>query len=167
MFFNRLSAGVFENYLERGGSSGGLGGAVQALEWFIANDHISTQIASTQNYSLYPYLPYAFLCWHFLFARLNWTNIKYPKTGFEVCKSQVLFLFLIFSCFASTLVSCLFLFQHIFMLYLFLFLKSKFLSPKILALWLWRFAQIFLSGIFKCIYVHIYRSPLRSFQISI
>lgn len=56
----------------------------KGLEWFCNFDKTIKIINSSQNYALYPYLPYSFATWHCLFATFSWPKIIYPSAAYEV-----------------------------------------------------------------------------------
>jgi chromosome transmission fidelity protein 18 len=87
----QLMQGVFENYLHQKVSDPNMEGVAEATDWFCFNDRVQTFINHQQNYSVYPYLSYAFVVWHFLFASLAWPKITFPTKGFEVCIYHFLF----------------------------------------------------------------------------
>lgn len=82
--YERLAQGVFENYPQMQIKEASLIGLCEALNWFCYTDKINKSIMSEQNYSLTPYLPYAFVVWHFQFSSLTYPKIKYPNEGYEV-----------------------------------------------------------------------------------
>lgn len=82
--YNRLAQGVFENYLNMKLRDSSLNGLVKGLDWFSTTDLLNTEILSSQNYILMPYMSYAFAVWHVLFAGLSWPKIQYPNTAYEV-----------------------------------------------------------------------------------
>lgn len=57
---------------------------VKALKWFCFNDLIQHKINTQQNYIIYPYLQFAFVCWHFCFSSMNYPQITYPQKQYEV-----------------------------------------------------------------------------------
>lgn len=57
---------------------------VEASKWFCFNDLIQHKINSLQNYIIYPYLQYAFACWHFCFSSMAFPQITYPQKQYEV-----------------------------------------------------------------------------------
>jgi chromosome transmission fidelity protein 18 len=59
-------------------------GVVEATDWFCFNDCLQTKINTLQNYSVYPYLDFAFVIWHYLFATMAYPKIQFPHKGFEV-----------------------------------------------------------------------------------
>ncbi|XP_055590916.1 chromosome transmission fidelity protein 18 homolog [Uranotaenia lowii] len=81
--YDRLMQGVFENYLHQRMPDPNMAGAAEAGSWFCFNDRIQQQVNHLQNYSIYPYLTYAFVMWHYLFAGLAWPKINFPSKGFE------------------------------------------------------------------------------------
>ncbi|XP_058819117.1 chromosome transmission fidelity protein 18 homolog [Topomyia yanbarensis] len=81
--YDRLMQGVFENYLHQKMPDPNMVGVADAGDWFCFNDRIQQQINHLQIYSIYPYLAYGFVVWHYLFAGLAWPKINFPTKGFE------------------------------------------------------------------------------------
>ncbi|XP_025199726.1 chromosome transmission fidelity protein 18 homolog [Melanaphis sacchari] len=81
--YEKLSQGIFENYLILKHKDSSLTNIVEGLEWFCNFDKIMRVINSSQNYSLFPYLPYNFATWHCLFATFAWPKITYPSAAYE------------------------------------------------------------------------------------
>ncbi|EDV57669.1 chromosome transmission fidelity protein 18 homolog [Drosophila erecta] len=81
--FERLTQGVYENYLQQKMPDPNFTGVCEALKWFCFTDSLQHQISRQQNYSVYPYLQYGFVVWHLLFATLAWPKIAFPTRGFE------------------------------------------------------------------------------------
>lgn len=81
---HRLMQGVFENYLTQKMPDPNMTGVAEATEWFCFSDRIQRFINQNQNYSVYSYLQYGFVMWHFLFAGMAWPKINFPNKGFEV-----------------------------------------------------------------------------------
>ncbi|XP_017153477.1 chromosome transmission fidelity protein 18 homolog [Drosophila miranda] len=81
--YERLTQGVYENYLQQKMPDPNFTGVCEALNWFCFTDILQQQIGRQQNYSIYPYLPYGFVVWHLLFATLAWPKISFPTRGFE------------------------------------------------------------------------------------
>ncbi|XP_058446411.1 chromosome transmission fidelity protein 18 homolog [Malaya genurostris] len=81
--YDRLMQGVFENYLHQKMPDPNMVGVAEAGDWFCFNDRIQQQINHLQNYSIYSYLAYGFVVWHYLFAGLAWPKINFPTKGFE------------------------------------------------------------------------------------
>lgn len=82
--YEKLTNGIFENFLKQKFQDSMMQGIVEANRWFIFNDQIQTKINKIQNYSIYPYLPFAFVCWHFVFGSLSYPQITYPQKQYEV-----------------------------------------------------------------------------------
>lgn len=57
---------------------------VESTSWFCFNDMVTQKINTLQNYSIYPYLQYAFVAWHFDFASMKYPQIAYPSKQYEV-----------------------------------------------------------------------------------
>lgn len=85
---SRLMQGVFENYLQQKMPDPNLVGVVEAMDWFCYNDCLQTKINTLQNYSVYPYLDFAFVTWHYLFATMAYPKIQFPHKGFEVSQKS-------------------------------------------------------------------------------
>ncbi|XP_034234267.1 chromosome transmission fidelity protein 18 homolog isoform X2 [Thrips palmi] len=81
--YNRLAQGVFENYPNMRLRDSSLNGIVKGLDWFSSVDLLNTEILSSQNYILMPYMSYAFAVWHILYAGLAWPKINYPNASYE------------------------------------------------------------------------------------
>ncbi|KAH8283478.1 hypothetical protein KR018_003435 [Drosophila ironensis] len=81
--YERLTQGVYENYLQQKMPDPDFHGVCEALKWFCFTDTLQHQISRQQNYSVYPYLQYGFVVWHLLFATLAWPKIAFPTRGFE------------------------------------------------------------------------------------
>uniref|UniRef100_A0A182QTV9 AAA+ ATPase domain-containing protein n=1 Tax=Anopheles farauti TaxID=69004 RepID=A0A182QTV9_9DIPT len=81
--YERLMQGVYENYLHQKMPDADMCGVAEATEWFSFNDRLQRTINQLQNYAIYPYLAYAFVMWHYLFATLSWPKINFPSKGFE------------------------------------------------------------------------------------
>uniref|UniRef100_A0A336M1C1 CSON006417 protein n=1 Tax=Culicoides sonorensis TaxID=179676 RepID=A0A336M1C1_CULSO len=82
--YEKLMQGVFENYLQQKQPDPDLLGITEAADWFSYNDQIQTVVKHTQNYSIYGYLAYSFVAWHFLFATLAWPKVKFPNKNYEI-----------------------------------------------------------------------------------
>lgn len=81
----RLLTGVYENYLKQKMPDPNMTGVAEANEWFCFSDRIQQYINQHQNYSVYPYLQFGFVVWHFLFASMAWPKIHFPNQSYEVC----------------------------------------------------------------------------------
>uniref|UniRef100_A0A182SHQ7 Uncharacterized protein n=1 Tax=Anopheles maculatus TaxID=74869 RepID=A0A182SHQ7_9DIPT len=81
--YERLMQGVYENYLHQKMPDADMCGVAEATEWFSFNDRLQRTVNQLQNYAIYPYLAYAFVMWHYLFATLAWPKINFPSKGYE------------------------------------------------------------------------------------
>uniref|UniRef100_A0A6P4F1G0 Chromosome transmission fidelity protein 18 homolog n=1 Tax=Drosophila rhopaloa TaxID=1041015 RepID=A0A6P4F1G0_DRORH len=86
--YERLTQGVYENYLQQKMPDPNFTGVCDALKWFCFTDTVQHQISRQQNYSVYPYLQYGFVVWHLLFATLAWPKISFPTRGFELLQKS-------------------------------------------------------------------------------
>lgn len=82
--YDRLIQGVFENFLKQKMADPNLEGVVEAYRWFCFNDRVQNKINSVQNYSIYPYLVFGFVSWHFSFSSMAYPLITYPQKQYEV-----------------------------------------------------------------------------------
>lgn len=87
--YDRVAQGVFENYPLLKIRDSSFESVCKCMEWFVFNDLMSKQIYILQNYSISPYLQYAFVVWHFVFATHMKQKLNYPSVEYEV--SQILF----------------------------------------------------------------------------
>ena len=82
--YDRLIQGVFENYLKQKVQDSSMENIVEANRWFCFDDRVQNKINSLQNYSIYPYLPFGFVSWHFSFASMAYPSVTYPQKQYEV-----------------------------------------------------------------------------------
>ncbi|KAL7044013.1 hypothetical protein ACKWTF_001745 [Chironomus riparius] len=82
--YEKLGQGVFENFLKQKIQDTNLTSIVEASKWFCFNDLIQHKINTQQNYIIYPYLQFAFVCWHFCFSSMAYPQITYPQKQYEV-----------------------------------------------------------------------------------
>ncbi|XP_050424390.1 chromosome transmission fidelity protein 18 homolog [Adelges cooleyi] len=82
--YEKISQGVYENFLSLKHKDSSMSSVVEGLDWFCNFDKFNRIINTSQNYSLYPYLPYSFATWHCLFATFTWPKITYPSASYEV-----------------------------------------------------------------------------------
>lgn len=82
--YDRLIQGVYENFLKQKLQDPNMEGIVEANNWFCFDDRLQTKINTLQNYSIYPYLVFGFVSWHFSFASMTYPQITYPQKQFEV-----------------------------------------------------------------------------------
>ncbi|KAF4519015.1 hypothetical protein B566_EDAN009778 [Ephemera danica] len=81
--YDRLSQGVFENYLHMKMRDTRFQSVAVGTEWFCYYDHINTSLKESQSYVLMPYMPYCFAMWHFLYASASYPKLRYPNSGYE------------------------------------------------------------------------------------
>ncbi|GAB0095372.1 chromosome transmission fidelity protein 18 homolog [Sergentomyia squamirostris] len=81
--YERLTQGVFENYLTQRITDVAMKSTAEATDWFVFSDLVQKMINQQQNYVIYPYLAYPFALWHSLLASLQRANITFPTKGFE------------------------------------------------------------------------------------
>ncbi|CAO1315065.1 unnamed protein product [Diamesa serratosioi] len=86
--YDKLIQGVFENYLKQRMPDPNLDGVVEANQWFCFDDRLQNKINSLQNYSIYPYLSYGFVSWHYLFASMAYPKIQFPQKQYEVSQKM-------------------------------------------------------------------------------
>ena len=82
--YERLTSGVFENYLKQKMPDPNMIGVSEATDWFCFSDRLNALIQHQQNYVVYPYLQYGFATWHLLFASTVWPKVAFPMQGLEV-----------------------------------------------------------------------------------
>ncbi|XP_076264817.1 chromosome transmission fidelity protein 18 homolog [Rhynchophorus ferrugineus] len=85
----RVAQGVFENFPLLNIKDTNMEETSQALDWFCFNDIFNKYIYTTQNYSLWGYLDYAFVVWHFAFASFQKQKLIYPSAGFEARAKEI------------------------------------------------------------------------------
>nr|CAD7461499.1 unnamed protein product [Timema tahoe] len=86
--YDRLMQGVYENFLKMNFKDSRLEGVSTGLDWFAYMDILNKEIRSQQNFVLMPYIPYAFVLWHFMFSSLAWPKLSYPSVGYEQLESD-------------------------------------------------------------------------------
>ncbi|XP_017887978.1 chromosome transmission fidelity protein 18 homolog isoform X2 [Ceratina calcarata] len=78
----KLASGIFHNYIKIRNDKWKY--IVLCLHWFEFFDEISSMVASCQNWSIMPYLNYAFVTWHLYLAKAKTVTISYPSTMYEM-----------------------------------------------------------------------------------
>lgn len=81
--YERLTTGVYENYLTQRMPDPNMLGISEATDWFCFSDRVQSQIQHKQIYTVYPYLQYGFVIWHLLFSSPRLPKIKFPIQGYE------------------------------------------------------------------------------------
>ncbi|XP_023224042.1 chromosome transmission fidelity protein 18 homolog isoform X2 [Centruroides sculpturatus] len=78
-----LIQGLFENYLSVNFRDPHLYAIENGTSWLCFADTVNQYIATTQLYSLLPYISYLPVIFHFLFASTSYPQIKFPNSYFE------------------------------------------------------------------------------------
>merc|ERR1712071_131385 len=81
--YERLMQGVFENYPEIKFKDSYMNAVCSGLDWMCFFDIINRDIQRTQNYTMFPYLPYTFVGVHFQLAAVLAPKIKFPMVQIE------------------------------------------------------------------------------------
>ena len=79
-----LSA-CFENYLKVKAPVDGLNAITKSLDWLSFYDRMDSQLRSSREYDIMPYLAYSFPDWNPLFAAVSNKTPEWPKIDYEVC----------------------------------------------------------------------------------
>uniref|UniRef100_A0AAX7UWK9 Chromosome transmission fidelity protein 18 homolog n=1 Tax=Astatotilapia calliptera TaxID=8154 RepID=A0AAX7UWK9_ASTCA len=82
--YEKVSQGLYDNYLSMRVRDPNLQSACEALDWLAFSDKLSHVILHGQNFSLMKYLPFLSITFHFLFAHTNVPRISYPHSQHEV-----------------------------------------------------------------------------------
>ncbi|WAQ96380.1 CTF18-like protein [Mya arenaria] len=77
---DKLTQGLFENYLECKFKDPYMDGVSMATDWLCFSDEVNQYIQHKQDYRLMPYLSYLALTFHFLFASNSPPKIQYPHS---------------------------------------------------------------------------------------
>lgn len=88
--YERLTYGVYENYLDQKMPDPNMVGIAEASQWFCFTDSLNSLIHQKQNYTVYPYLQYGFIVWHMLFASTRLPKLKFPVQAYEYSQKVVL-----------------------------------------------------------------------------
>ncbi|XP_068177766.1 chromosome transmission fidelity protein 18 homolog isoform X2 [Antennarius striatus] len=81
--YEKVSQGLYDNYLSMRVRDPHLQSVCEALDWFSFSDRLNQVILHRQNFSLMRYLPYLSVTFHFLFAHTNVPRISYPHSQHE------------------------------------------------------------------------------------
>uniref|UniRef100_A0A3P8N8H3 Chromosome transmission fidelity protein 18 homolog n=1 Tax=Astatotilapia calliptera TaxID=8154 RepID=A0A3P8N8H3_ASTCA len=84
--YEKVSQGLYDNYLSMRVRDPNLQSACEALDWLAFSDKLSHVILHGQNFSLMKYLPFLSITFHFLFAHTNVPRISYPHSH---CKNAL------------------------------------------------------------------------------
>ncbi|KAF7223516.1 chromosome transmission fidelity protein 18 homolog isoform X1 [Nothobranchius furzeri] len=81
--YEKVSQGLYDNYLSMRVRDPNLQGTCEALDWLTFSDRLNQVILHGQNFSLMKYLPFLSVAFHFLFAHTNVPRISYPHSHHE------------------------------------------------------------------------------------
>ncbi|KAK9540637.1 hypothetical protein VZT92_003077 [Zoarces viviparus] len=81
--FEKVSQGLYENYLSMRVRDPDLQSVCEALDWLSFSDRLNHVIMHGQNFSLMRYLPFLSVTFHFLFAHTHVPRISYPHSQHE------------------------------------------------------------------------------------
>ncbi|XP_013395574.1 chromosome transmission fidelity protein 18 homolog [Lingula anatina] len=79
----KVTQGIFENYLEMKIKDPRFDGLTLASEWLCYTDLVNQQIAHYQLYIMMRYLPYLPVVFHLLFASTSYPKLSYPHSQYE------------------------------------------------------------------------------------
>ncbi|KAM7009286.1 chromosome transmission fidelity protein 18 homolog [Tautogolabrus adspersus] len=81
--FEKVSQGLYDNYLSMRVRDPNLESVCDALDWLSFSDRLNYVILHGQNFSLMRYLPFLSVTFHFLFAHTHIPRISYPHSQHE------------------------------------------------------------------------------------
>ncbi|XP_035515241.1 chromosome transmission fidelity protein 18 homolog [Morone saxatilis] len=81
--YEKVSQGLYENYLSMRVRDPNLQSVCEALDWLSFSDRLNQVILHGQNFSLMRYLPFLSITFHFLFAHTHVPRISYPHSQHE------------------------------------------------------------------------------------
>ncbi|XP_041838277.1 chromosome transmission fidelity protein 18 homolog [Melanotaenia boesemani] len=81
--YEKVSQGLYDNYLSMRVRDPNLQSVGEALEWLSFSDRLNQVILHGQNFSLMKYLPFLSVTFHFLFAHTHVPRISYPHSHQE------------------------------------------------------------------------------------
>uniref|UniRef100_A0A096LX22 CTF18, chromosome transmission fidelity factor 18 homolog (S. cerevisiae) n=1 Tax=Poecilia formosa TaxID=48698 RepID=A0A096LX22_POEFO len=81
--YEKISQGLYDNYLSVRVRDPNLQSVSEALDWLIFSDRLNEVILHGQNFSLLRYLPFLSVMFHFLFAHTHVPRISYPHSHQE------------------------------------------------------------------------------------
>ncbi|XP_067671435.1 chromosome transmission fidelity protein 18 homolog [Haliotis asinina] len=81
--YEKVTQGVFENYLEAKCKDPRLDALNSANDWLVFVDCINKYTVHKQDYSLMKYVPFTFVNFHLLYASYQPPKIQYPSSNFE------------------------------------------------------------------------------------
>ncbi|XP_054461055.1 chromosome transmission fidelity protein 18 homolog isoform X2 [Anoplopoma fimbria] len=81
--YEKVSQGLYENYLSMRVRDPNLQSVCEALDWLSFSDRLNHVIMHGQNFTLMRYLPFLSVTFHFLFAHTHVPRISYPHSQHE------------------------------------------------------------------------------------
>ncbi|XP_044047514.1 chromosome transmission fidelity protein 18 homolog [Siniperca chuatsi] len=81
--YEKVSQGLFDNYLSMRVRDPNLQSVSEALDWLSFSDRLNQVILHGQNFSLMRYLPFLSVTFHFLFAHTHVPRLSYPHSQQE------------------------------------------------------------------------------------
>ncbi|XP_072240869.1 chromosome transmission fidelity protein 18 homolog [Leuresthes tenuis] len=81
--YEKVSQGLYDNYLSMRVRDPNLQSVCEALDWLSFTDRLNQVILHGQNFSLMRYLPFLSVTFHFLFAHTHVPRISYPHSNHE------------------------------------------------------------------------------------
>ncbi|KAM7419575.1 hypothetical protein PAMA_016603 [Pampus argenteus] len=81
--YEKVSQGLYENYLSMRVRDPNLQSTCEALDWMSFSDRLNHVILHGQNFTLMKYLPFLSVTFHFLFAHVHVPRISYPHSQQE------------------------------------------------------------------------------------
>uniref|UniRef100_A0A146VUQ8 Chromosome transmission fidelity protein 18 homolog n=1 Tax=Fundulus heteroclitus TaxID=8078 RepID=A0A146VUQ8_FUNHE len=81
--YEKVSQGLYENYLSMRVRDPNLQSVCEALDWLTFSDRLTQTILHGQNFTLMRYLPFLSVTFHFLFAHTHVPRISYPHSQHE------------------------------------------------------------------------------------
>ena len=82
--YDRVVAGVFENYINMKFKDNAMENVVKGLDWFSEFDLLHSEMLHSQVYSIMAYLPFTLVMAHFMFASTVKQRVTFPSQAYEV-----------------------------------------------------------------------------------
>ena len=82
--YDRVVAGVFENYINMKFKDNAMENVVKGLDWFSDFDLLHSEMLHSQVYSIMAYLPFTLVLAHFMFASTVKQRVTFPSQAYEV-----------------------------------------------------------------------------------
>ncbi|KAL4241036.1 hypothetical protein ACF0H5_001814 [Mactra antiquata] len=87
--YEKLTQGLFENYLDCKFKDPYMDGVSMATDWLCCNDIMTQYIQHYQDYRILPYIPYIAVTFHFLFASNIIPKIQYPHSMADSIQKRI------------------------------------------------------------------------------